>query len=160
MFDLAWSEIAVIGLVSVLVLGPKELPQAMRTMAKVLRKMRGLTAELQGHMNDIVRDAELEELRQSVQKFSTTSITDQVTKVVDPTGEIQAHLEYPAIETRTEAELAAVAGIETPTETAAMPPADALPAPSAPAPAQSPDTTAAAARPSSVPPAPSSTASS
>jgi len=155
MFDLAWSEIAVIGLVSVLVLGPKELPQAMRTMAKVMRKMRGLTSELQGHMNDIVRDAELEELRQSVQKFSSTSLTEQVTKAVDPTGEIQAHLEYPAIETRTEEELAAVAGTpatETPTEAAALPPIEPAPAS---APAQSAD-----AAPSSVAPVPSSTAAS
>ncbi len=98
MFDFAWSEIAVIGLVSVLVLGPKELPQAMRTMAKVVRKMRSLTSELQGHVNDIVRDAELAELRDQVQKFSTTNVHAEVAKVVDPTGEMTAQLNAPLIE--------------------------------------------------------------
>jgi len=92
MFDLAWSEIAVIGLVAVLVLGPKELPSAMRTMAKVMRKMRGLTSELQGHINEVVREAELDEVRQSIQKLSTTNITAEVTKAVDPTGELTGDL--------------------------------------------------------------------
>jgi len=92
MFDLAWSEIAVIGLVAVLVLGPKELPQAMRTMAKMMRKMRSLTSELQGHINEVVREAELDEVRQSIQKLSTTNITAEVTKVVDPKGELSAEL--------------------------------------------------------------------
>ncbi len=92
MFDLAWSEIAVIGLVAVVVLGPKELPQAMRTMAKVLRKMRNLTSELQGHMNEIVREAELDEVRKSIQKISTTSLSQEISKAADPTGEIQASL--------------------------------------------------------------------
>jgi sec-independent protein translocase protein TatB len=92
MFDLAWSEIAVIGLVAVLVLGPKELPNAMRTMAKVMRKMRNLTSELQGHINEVVREAELEEVRQSIQKLSSTNITAEVTKAVDPTGELSGEL--------------------------------------------------------------------
>lgn len=92
MFDLAWSEIAVIGVVAVLVLGPKELPQAMRTMARMMRKMRSLTSELQGHINEVVREAELDEVRQSIQKLSTTNIAAEVTKAVDPTGELTAEL--------------------------------------------------------------------
>lgn len=122
MFDLAWSEIAVIGLVSVLVLGPKELPQAMRTMAKMVRKMRSLTAELQGHMNEIVRDAELEEMRQSVKKLSTTNIQDEVAKAVDPTGELTAQLTAPLIEEPppVSGEIPAQTGVPVPAETAQL----------------------------------------
>ncbi len=97
MFDLAWSEIAVVGLVAVLVLGPKELPQAMRTMAKMMRKMRSLTNELQGHMNEIVREAELDEVRQSIKQLSspTATIKAEIAKAMDPTGEIQAEIKAP-----------------------------------------------------------------
>ena len=98
MFDLAWSEIGVIGLVAVLVLGPKELPQAMRTMAKMLRKMRSLTSELQGHMNEIVREAELDEVRQSIQKLSSANIKTEIGKMVDPGGDMAAVLNAPMIE--------------------------------------------------------------
>jgi len=97
MLDLAWSEIAVIGLVAVLVLGPKELPQAMRTMSKILRKMRSLTSELQGHMNEIVREAELDEVRQSIKKLSSTNIKAELAKVVDPNGELSKELSQPLI---------------------------------------------------------------
>lgn len=89
MFDLAWSELIVIGLVAVLVLGPKELPQAMRTFAKALRKVRSLGAEFQGHFNEMVREAELDEVRKQVQKFSQTSLSEHVTKMIDPTGEVE-----------------------------------------------------------------------
>ncbi len=88
MFDLAWSELLVVGLVAVLVLGPKELPTAMRTLAKAIRKVRNLGSEFQGHFNEMLREAELDEVRKQVQKFSQTSLTEHVTNLVDPKGEI------------------------------------------------------------------------
>lgn len=88
MFDLAWSELLVIGLVAVLVLGPKELPQAMRTLARAIRKVRNLGSEFQGHFNEMLREAELEEVRKQIQKFSPANITETVTNMVDPQGEI------------------------------------------------------------------------
>ncbi len=138
MFDLAWSEIAVIGLVAVLVLGPKELPQAMRTMAKVMRKMRNLTSELQGHMNEIVREAELDEVRKSIQKFSTTNLASEVTKAVDPTGELTAHLTAPMApegeQPKPESPAGeAVAAADQPAALPAAEPQPAAPSPEAPA---------------------------
>jgi sec-independent protein translocase protein TatB len=93
MFDLAWSELLVVGLVAVLVLGPKELPQAMRTFAKAIRKIRSLGSEFQGHFNEMLREAELDEVRKQVQKFSQTSLTEHVTNLVDPKGEIAKEVE-------------------------------------------------------------------
>ena len=140
MFDLAWSELAVVGLVAVLVLGPKELPQAMRTMAKVMRKMRGLTSELQGHMNEIVRQADLDEVRQSIQKFSTTNLSSELAKAVDPTGDLAAQLTAPMAPETGEAKSelptgeATVTG-EAPADQAQVdvPPADLPPAEPSPA---------------------------
>jgi sec-independent protein translocase protein TatB len=65
----------------------------MRTMAKIMRRVRSLGAEFQGHVNDMIREAELEELRQKVQQFSQTSVKDEVAKLVDPTGEIKDQLQ-------------------------------------------------------------------
>jgi len=98
MFDFAWSELGIIALVSVLVLGPKQLPETMRTMAKVMRRVRSLGSEFQGHVNEMIREAELEELRAKVQQFSQTSVAEEVTKVVDPTGEIAGQLQAPVVE--------------------------------------------------------------
>ena len=86
MFDFAWSELGLAALVAVLILGPKQLPQAMRAMAKAVRRVRGLASEFQGHFNDMIREAELEDVRKSVQKISSTNISAEVSKVIDPKG--------------------------------------------------------------------------
>src|SRR5262249_51892171 len=98
MFDFAWSELGLIAVVSVLVMGPKQLPETMRTLAKVMRKVRSLGAEFQGHVNEMIREAELEDLRSQVQKLSTTNVSAEVAKMVDPSGEVAAALnpELPA----------------------------------------------------------------
>ncbi|MEQ9314714.1 MAG: Sec-independent protein translocase protein TatB [Henriciella sp.] len=90
MFDLAWAELGLIALIGVLILGPKELPQAMRAMAKVVRKVRNLAAEFQGHFNEMIREAELEDVRSSMQKLSTSSLKAEAAKVIDSGGEIRA----------------------------------------------------------------------
>jgi sec-independent protein translocase protein TatB len=140
MFDLAWSELLVVGLVAVMVLGPKELPQAMRTFAKAIRKIRGLSSEFQGHFNEIVREAELDEVRKQVQKFSQTSLTEHVTNLVDPKGEIAKEVEttfqdpdappLPAPEPGMDG---GVATPGAPDVAAVEPPAETVPAESAPA---------------------------
>ncbi len=92
MFDFAWSEIGLIAFVSVMVMGPKQLPETMRTVAKVMRKVKNLGSEFQGHLNEMVREAELDEVRKQVTQFSQTSVTSEVTKMVDPTGELHQAL--------------------------------------------------------------------
>lgn len=92
MFDFAWSEIGLIAFVSVMVMGPKQLPETMRTVAKVMRKVKNLGSEFQGHLNEMVREAELDEVRKQVTQLSQTSVTSEVTKLVDPTGELHSAL--------------------------------------------------------------------
>ncbi len=157
MFDFAWSELALIGALSVLLLGPKQLPETMRTLAKLMRKVRGLSAEFQGHFNEMVREAELEELRAQVQKLSAGNLQSEVSKAIDPTGEIEGALRLdPAAEAfhaTTEAEALAV-------EQTALQPDPAAPqiaaAPAAPSPTvepaiQPPQTAVAAPQPPSPP---------
>jgi sec-independent protein translocase protein TatB len=107
MFDFAWSELAIIGLVAVVVLGPKELPQAMRAAGRFSRQARKLASEFQGHVNDLVREAELDEVRNSVQKVASADIGTEVNKMLDPGGDFAAEL------ARTEEEMqAALRGTE------------------------------------------------
>lgn len=102
MFDFGGVEILIIVVMAVLVLGPKELPQAMRTMAKILRKVRGLASEFQGHFNDMVREAELEDVQKSVQQLSSTNVGAQVNKMLDPKGEIGDALRDDPLKDKTE----------------------------------------------------------
>ena len=56
MFDLAWSEIALIAVVAVVVIGPKDLPDAVRGVARGIQKLRRMAGEFQGHLDEVVRD--------------------------------------------------------------------------------------------------------
>jgi len=66
MFDLGWGELLVVGAVALVVLGPKELPNALRTITNLTKSARRLAGEFQSGINEIVREAELEDARKVV----------------------------------------------------------------------------------------------
>ena len=47
MFDISWTEFLLIGIVALIVIGPKELPTVMRTMGQWTRKVRSMAADFQ-----------------------------------------------------------------------------------------------------------------
>ncbi|MFO1059226.1 MAG: Sec-independent protein translocase protein TatB [Dongiaceae bacterium] len=89
MFDIGWSEMAIIAVVALVVIGPKELPNALRTVTQFLRYARKMASEFQGGIDQIVREAELDEARRTIQSVTSMDIKGEVAKVVDPTGELQ-----------------------------------------------------------------------
>lgn len=149
MFDFAWSELALIGALSVLLLGPKQLPETMRTLAKAVRKIRGLSAEFQGHFNEMVREAELEELRAQVQKLSQANLQSEVSKVIDPTGEIEGTLRSDPTADLTPPSIADQSTLQP--DPAAPQPAPAAPTPAAEPAIQPPQQNLAAAPPQQPP---------
>lgn len=64
MFDLSIWEIAVIGVVAVLVIGPKELPRALMTAGKWMRKFRSITGGLRNGLDNMIRETEMKELEE------------------------------------------------------------------------------------------------
>jgi sec-independent protein translocase protein TatB len=68
MFGFAWSEILLIGAVALVVIGPKDLPRVMRTAGQWSRKLRVLAGDFQRHIDDMVRQSELDEARREAEK--------------------------------------------------------------------------------------------
>jgi sec-independent protein translocase protein TatB len=62
MFDLGIGELLVILIVAVVVIGPKDLPLAMRTAGRWIGKMRRISAHFRSGIDTMVREAELEEM--------------------------------------------------------------------------------------------------
>lgn len=89
MFDLGWSEILLIGIVTLVALGPKELPQALRMVGQALRKVRSLTSEVHKQMDDLMRETELHELRDQARIISPGTLNEQARSLLDPDGSIQ-----------------------------------------------------------------------
>jgi sec-independent protein translocase protein TatB len=63
MFGIGWSEIFLIGIVALLVVGPKDLPVVLRTLGQYVRRVRDFTAELRGQVEALSREAELDDLK-------------------------------------------------------------------------------------------------
>ena len=131
MFDFAWSELALIGVVAVVVLGPKELPQAMRSLGKFTRQARKLASEFQGHVNDLMREAELDEVKRSVEKVSTANVGAEIDKLLDPTGDFTAELDaaVKSTEQDVKAALSDTPAVEAVSEPVPEPPQPVLRAP-------------------------------
>jgi sec-independent protein translocase protein TatB len=93
MFDLGWDEMLVIGVVALVVLGPKELPNALRTVSMLMKNARKLAGEFQSGVNEIIREADLDDARkklQEVQSLNKNQIKNAIEKAVDPTGEVKS----------------------------------------------------------------------
>lgn len=75
MFDMSWGEVMLIGGVALIVIGPKDLPKALRTVGQVTRKMRRMAGEFQSQFNEAVREAELDEVRNQVDGIKRQATT-------------------------------------------------------------------------------------
>jgi sec-independent protein translocase protein TatB len=67
MFDISWTEIMVIGVVALLVVGPKELPALLRTVGHYLGIIKRQAAEFRAQFDEAMRESELELLKQEVE---------------------------------------------------------------------------------------------
>jgi sec-independent protein translocase protein TatB len=92
MFDFAWSEIALIGVVALIAIGPKDMPVALKTVSTMLKKARRMASEFQTHVDDMMRDADLHELRDGVRQFRNFDLRGTIEKAVDPDGTIKSTL--------------------------------------------------------------------
>ncbi|MFT0892290.1 Sec-independent protein translocase protein TatB [Pseudochelatococcus sp. G4_1912] len=81
MFDLSWSEILLVGAIALVVIGPRELPRVLRTVGQTLSKVRRMAGEFQTQFNAAMREAELDELRQTVRDVQQTASQAMATDV-------------------------------------------------------------------------------
>jgi sec-independent protein translocase protein TatB len=66
MFDISWTEFLLIGIVALIVIGPKELPGVLRTLGQWTRKVRSMAADFQNQFHEAMREAEMADLKKQV----------------------------------------------------------------------------------------------
>src|SRR5262245_15992877 len=71
MFDIGWSELLVIAVVAIVVVGPKELPKLMRSIGFYAGKLRRAAADFRRQFDEAMREAELEEVKQAIESVRT-----------------------------------------------------------------------------------------
>jgi sec-independent protein translocase protein TatB len=83
MFDIGWSEILIVGVVAVVAIGPKELPNTMRSLGRGVNKLRRMAGEFQGQFNQALKEANLEDVKKEfdVLRQSAASISGAISPV-------------------------------------------------------------------------------
>jgi len=90
MFDIGWQELFVVAVLALIVVGPKDLPQAIRTITTWVRKARMMAREFQSGVNEMVREAELDDIKDSLTRPQDMKKT--IADMVDPEGELSKGL--------------------------------------------------------------------
>ena len=97
MFDFAWSEIALIGVVALIAIGPKDLPVAIKAVAEMVKKARRMAGEFQTHVDEMVREANLSEVRDQFNDLRRMDIKGKILDAVDGDKTLRTTLSEPLI---------------------------------------------------------------
>jgi len=133
MFDISWTEFLLIGIVALIVIGPKELPAVMRSLGQWTRKIRSMAADFQNQFHEAMREAEMADLKKQVDDMASDI------KQYDPLKDVRADVETigkdldESVKSPDKAadKDAAKETANTPDNAAAAPPAEAFPSPQA-----------------------------
>src|SRR5215468_536887 len=87
MFDISWTEFLLIGIVALIVIGPKELPAVMRSLGQWTRKIRSMAADFQNQFHEAMREAEMADLKKQVDDMASE------VKSYDPLKDVRADVE-------------------------------------------------------------------
>ena len=98
MFDMSWGEVMVIGGVALIVIGPKDLPKALRTVGQMTTKVRRLASEFQSQFNEAMREAELDDVRREVADLNrqVSTATSSFNPIQTIRDELKGAVETPA----------------------------------------------------------------
>jgi len=92
MFDIGWPELFVVAAITLVVVGPKEIPHVLRNVMGWVKKARGLAREFQSGVDDMVREAELDKLKENVVGGGEDAL--DFNKMLDPDGEAEKALDF------------------------------------------------------------------
>ncbi|MBP2446126.1 Sec-independent protein translocase protein TatB [Rhizobium leguminosarum] len=143
MFDIGWTELLVIAVVLIVVVGPKDLPPMLRAFGKMTQRARKVAGDFRAQFDEALREAELDDVRQTLSDAQKLNPVNSLREAMNPLrqmgNEIKADLQKATVapENKTEVPPAAAS---TPTPSMSLPETPPL----VPAPAQ-PEPVAAAA---------------
>ena len=96
MFDIGWSEMALILMVALIVIGPKDLPRVARSVGRWTGKARAMAREFQRSIDDMAREADLQDIKAEVDKLSRVDVRHRLEETIDPEGDLRRGLAAPA----------------------------------------------------------------
>ncbi len=96
MLDIGWAELAVVGVIVLIVVGPKELPRVLRSAGQWAGKARKIAREFQNSLDDMIRESELDTVKKDVEKATKFDVKKDIENAIDPKGDVKRAFEAPA----------------------------------------------------------------
>ncbi len=94
MLDIGWQELFIVAILAILVVGPKDLPRALKTIMHYVRKARGLAREFQSGVDEMVREADLDDLKKDLTKISESGgLENTIKETLDPDGDLTKEMD-------------------------------------------------------------------
>lgn len=92
MFDIGWTEMLLIAVVAIIVIGPKDLPRVMSEMGRWIGRARAMARSFQDHLEEMSRQSGIDEVRKEVEAARHISPTREIEKTIDPDGAMTRQL--------------------------------------------------------------------
>ena len=93
MFDIGWQELFIVGVLALLVVGPRDLPRALRTVMGYVRRAKDMAREFQNGIDEVAQEVELDDIRKEANRIGQMDLTEEVNKTVDPLGVLKQDLD-------------------------------------------------------------------
>jgi len=97
MLDVGWTELVVIAIVLIIVVGPKDLPPMLRTFGKMMTKMRGMANDFRQQFDEALKEADLDEVRRTLSDAQKLNPAHSLREAMNPLrqmgNEIKADLQ-------------------------------------------------------------------
>ena len=79
-FGLGSSELLLVAIVALIVIGPKDLPRLLRTMGQYMRKIQGMAREFQNHLNEAAKEAGVDDVKKDIKGMTNFTVTADLDK--------------------------------------------------------------------------------
>ncbi|KRB53097.1 preprotein translocase [Rhizobium sp. Root708] len=155
MFDIGWTELLVIAVVLIVVVGPKDLPPMLRAFGKMTQRARKVAGDFRAQFDEALREADLDEVRQTLSDAQKLNPVNSLREAMNPLrqmgNEIRADLQKATtVDNKTEVPATAMAAPEPAVSLPATPPEMSQPTPQPMAAAALPGAEPQAAKPKAV----------
>ncbi|WP_108882799.1 Sec-independent protein translocase protein TatB [Anderseniella sp. Alg231-50] len=101
-FGIGSTELMLIAVVALIVIGPRDLPKVLRTVGQVMTKVRAMAREFQGHIEDAAKDSGLDDLKKDISKATNFDMNETLSDVAREPGKVSSPPEKEAPKTTSE----------------------------------------------------------
>lgn len=84
MLDIGWTELLVIAVILIVVVGPKDLPPMIRAFGKMTKRLRQTAGEFRAQFDEALREAELEDIKRSVDDVRSLNPANSIREALNP----------------------------------------------------------------------------